>query len=104
MKYIALFKYRYFVILLLLAGFVLRGSAADVSRHDTLSILKPQLSWVAKAKYGFVLPTNNLVKGRSFDIPSLSWRYSEDWKVENFFAYALEFHWTLKQDDWCAKA
>lgn len=104
MKYIALFKYRYFVILLLLAGFALRGSAADVSRHDTLSILKPQLSWVAKAKYGFVLPTNNLVKGRSFDIPSLSWRYSEDWKVENFFAYALEFHWTLKPDDWRAKA
>lgn len=71
---------------------------------DTIRKNQSQLSWVLKGKYGYVVPTNDLVKGGSYDISTLTWSYSDNQKIENFLSYALEFHWTLKPDDWRAKA
>lgn len=92
-----------FILLFFYGGIHLYGS--DTTQYpDRKSVNKRQLLWNAKAKYGFVLPSNDMVKGGSFDIPTQTWTYSDDRKVTNFVACAMEFHWTLNPVDWRAKA
>ena len=106
MRYYSLYKKSRLGIILFFWGILFQPVQASecVSAQDSFTSVSRQMSWVAKAKYGFVMPTNNLVRGRGFDIPNLKWLYSKEREINNFLSYSVEYHWTLKPDDWRAKA
>ncbi len=85
-------KVRFFSIFAILLCCASSFAQSDSTRR--------MFSWNLCADYGKVLQTNDFVKGGHFNPQTQEWSYSDERKVENFSAVALQFEWGLRKNDW----